>query len=96
MPALVVFPDADVIAHKMLAQGLVEHGVTGIDIATQLPSPMPDRFIRCFTLPGREMSRRTQWCQVITQVYDSDDEVRCADFGAPLWCDPASRAGHRN
>lgn len=78
MADLVVFPDTDAIARAVLLNGMAGLGVTGVAVATQLPSPMPDRFVRCFTLPGRELCRRTQWVQVIAQVYDLDDEVRCA------------------
>jgi hypothetical protein len=64
MTALVIFPDTDTLARKYLLQGLAEHGTTGIAVGTKLPSPMQNRFIRCFTIPGRAVSRRTQWCQV--------------------------------
>lgn len=81
MADLVVFPDTDTLARKYLLQGLAEHGVTGIKVQTKIPSPMPDRFIRCFTIPGREVCRRTQWCQVIAYVYDTaDNEVRCSQL----------------
>lgn len=78
MPDLVMFPDTDPLARKYLLQGLAEHGVTGIAVATELPSPMQNRFIRCYTIPGRAVSRRTQWCQVVVQVYDTKgNAVRC-------------------
>jgi hypothetical protein len=81
MVALVIFPDTDLLARKYLLQGLAVHGVTGIAVGTKLPSPMQNRFIRCYTIPGREVSRRTQWCQVIVQVYDTkDNEVRCSQL----------------
>lgn len=81
MVALVLFPDTDTLARKYLLQGLAEHGVTGIAVGTRLPSPMQNRFIRCFTLPGRAVSRRTQWCQVIVQVYDTKgNDVRCSQL----------------
>ena len=79
MADLVVFPDTDILARAVLLDGLAARGVTGVAVATQLPSPMPDRFVRCFTLPGREVCRRTQWVQVVAQVYDVGDEVRCAE-----------------
>lgn len=78
MTQLVVFPYTDTLARKYLMQGLAEHGVSGIAIGTKLPSPMQNRFIRCFTIPGREVSRRTQWVQVVAQYYDTKgNEVRC-------------------
>lgn len=81
MTSLVIFPDTDTLARKYLLQGLAEHGTTGIAVATKLPSPMQNRFIRCFTIPGRAVSRRTQWCQVIMQVYDTKgNEVRCQEL----------------
>lgn len=81
MTALVVFPDTDALARKYLLQGLSEHGVTGIAVGTKLPSPMQNRFIRCFTLPGRELSRRTQTVQVIAQFYDTKgNDVRCSQL----------------
>lgn len=81
MTALVIFPDTDTLARKYLLQGLAEHGTTGIAVGTKLPSPMQNRFIRCFTIPGRAVSRRTQWCQVIVQVYDSkNNDVRCSQL----------------
>lgn len=78
MPDLVVFPDITGLARRVLLQGLAEHGITGIAVGSQLPSPVPERFIRCYGLPGRENSRRTQWVQVMAQVFDAD-EVRCAE-----------------
>jgi hypothetical protein len=81
MVALVIFPDTDTLARKYLLQGLAEHGVTGIAVATQLPSPMQNRFIRCFTIPGREISRRTQTVQVVAQFYDTKgNDVRCSQL----------------
>lgn len=78
---LVIFPDADALARKYLLQGLTEHGVTGIAVGTKLPSPMQNRFIRAYAIPGREISRRTQSCQVVLQVYDTKgNEVRCAQL----------------
>lgn len=81
MPDLVLFPDTDTLARKYLLQGLAEHGITGIAVATKLPSPMQNRFIRIFTIPGREISRRTQSCQVIALVYDvKGQDVRCSQL----------------
>lgn len=81
MVALVMFPDTDRLARRYLLAGLAEHGVTGIAVGTELPSPMQNRFIRCYTIPGRETSRRTQWCQVICQVYDTKgNAVRCQEL----------------
>lgn len=77
MPDLAVFPDTDTLARQYLLAGLAEHGVTGIDVGTRVPSPVPERFIRCYTIPGREVCRRTQQVQVVAQVFDAD-EVRCA------------------
>jgi len=85
MVALVLFPDTDTLARKVALQGLAEHGVTGIAIGTRLPSPMQNRFIRLFTLPGRELSRRTQTCQVIGQCYDTKgNDVRCSQLAQLL------------
>ena len=78
MVDLIVFPDVDVIAHAVLNHGLADLGITGVPIATKKPNPLPERFIRCFALPGRELCRRTQLVQVIAQIYDGADEVRCA------------------
>jgi hypothetical protein len=81
MVALVIFPDTDTLARKCLLQGLAEHGVTGIAVGTRLPSPMQNRFIRCYTIGGHETGRRTQPCQVICQVYDTkDNDVRCSQL----------------
>jgi hypothetical protein len=78
---LVLFPDVDALARRILLDGLAERGVTSIKVGTQVPSPMPDRFIRVFSLPGREVCRRTQWCQVIAFVYDAAGrEVRCSEL----------------
>lgn len=73
MADIVVFPDTNTLARKIALQGLAEHGVTGIKVATQKPSPMPARVIQLFTMYGGEISRRTQWCQVVGFVYDTDD-----------------------
>lgn len=85
MTQLVVFPDTDTLARKYALQGLAEHGVTGIAIGTKLPSPMQNRFVRLYTIPGRLVSRRTQWVQVIAQVYDTkDQDVRCSQLAQKL------------
>lgn len=81
MVALVLFPDTTELARKYLLQGLAERGVTGIAVGSRLPSPMQNRFIRCWTLPGRASSRRTQWCQVLVAVYDTKgNDVRCSQL----------------
>lgn len=81
MVQTVDFPDTNTLARKYLLQGLAEKGVTGIAVGSKLPSPMQNRFIRCFTIPGRAVSRRTQWCQVVIQVYDTkDNDVRCSQL----------------
>jgi len=81
MTALVMFPDTDRLARRYLLQGLAEHGVTGIAVGTRLPSPMQNRFIKCYTIPGRETHRRVQSCQVICQVYDTvGNDVRCSEL----------------
>lgn len=75
------FPDTDPLARKYLLQGLEEEGVTGIAVATKLPSPMQNRFIRQYTIPGRVVSRRTMSCQVITFVYDTKgNDIRCREL----------------
>jgi hypothetical protein len=71
---LLMFPDMDRVARKYLLAGLAEQGITGVKVSTRIPSPMPDWFIRCFALPGAETTMRTQWVQVIVQVYGTDDE----------------------
>lgn len=71
---LLMFPDMDRVARKYLLAGLATQGVTGIPVATRIPSPMPDVFVRCFALPGAAGSRRTQWVQIIVSVYGTDDE----------------------
>jgi hypothetical protein len=71
---LLIFPDMDRVARKYLLAGLAGQGITGIPVATRIPSPMPDWFIRCFALPGAEVCPRTQWVQVIVMVYGTDDE----------------------
>lgn len=81
MTQLVVFPDTDTLARKYLLQGLAEHGVTGIAVGTKLPSPMQNRFIRLYSIPGRAVNRRVQWCQVLAFVYDTkDNDVRCSQL----------------
>lgn len=78
VPDLVVFPDVDTLARKILMQGLTERGLS-IKVGTKIPSPMPAQFIRLVILPGRETCRRVQWCQVNAYVYDDvKNEVRCA------------------
>lgn len=72
------FPLTDPLARRILESGYTEAGVTGIDVATQLPSPLPEQFVKLFTLPGREISPRTMWCQVVALVYDATDDLRCA------------------
>lgn len=79
MVALVMFPDTTELARTLLLGELVRRGVGDIAVGSQRPSPMPSRFIRCFTLPGRQTSRRTMWCQVIVHVYDPD-ELACSEL----------------
>ena len=74
MADLLLFPDMDRVARKYLLAGLAEQGISGIQVGTRIPSPLPDWFIRCFALPGAETTMRTQWVQVIVQVYGTDDE----------------------
>jgi len=69
-----MFPDMDRAARKYLLAGLAEHGVTGVPVATRIPSPMPDWFIRCFALPGAETTMRTKWVQVVAVVHGTNDE----------------------
>jgi hypothetical protein len=77
MVQTVDFPDTDTLARKYLLQGLAEKGITGIAVATKLPSPMQNRFIRLYSIPGREL-RRTQNVQIVAQFYDTKgNDVRC-------------------
>lgn len=75
---MIEFPLTDPLANAILLAGYADLGITGIDVATQMPSPLPEQFVRLFTLPGREASPRTMWCQVIALVYDTTDDLRCA------------------
>jgi hypothetical protein len=74
MADLLMFPDMDRVARKYLLAGLAEQGITGIPVATRIPSPLPEWFIRCFALPGAETTKRTKWVQVVVQVYGTEDE----------------------
>ena len=71
---MLTFPDMDRVARKYLLAGLAAQGISGVPVSTRIPSPMPEWFIRCFALPGAATSQRTQWVQVIVQVYGTDDE----------------------
>jgi hypothetical protein len=71
---LLMWPDMDRVARKYLLTGLEQQGITGVPVATRIPSPLPDWFIRCFALPGAEVCPRTQWVQIIVQVYGTEDE----------------------
>ena len=84
MTDYVQFPDLAEVARKAALQGLAELGVTGIKVGTRIPSPMPQRFIRLVPLPGRELCRRTMWSQVIGEVYDLADDIRCATLARQL------------
>lgn len=78
MTDLVVFPDTDTLARKILQQGLAERGLS-IKVGSKIPASMPAQFIQCFTLPGSEVCIRTQWVQVIAYIYDdAQHEVRCS------------------
>lgn len=87
MVQTVDFPDTDTLARKYLLQGLAEKGVSGIAIGTKLPSPMQNRFIRAYSVPGR-LLHRTQNVQIIAQFYDTKgNDVRCnqlARLGASI------------
>jgi hypothetical protein len=76
---LLLYPDMTLVARKYLLAGLAEQGITGVPVASRIPSPLPEWFIRCYALPGRETCRRVQWCQVIVRVYGTDD-VFCSQM----------------
>lgn len=72
---LIEFPDTDILAVNM-----VHSMISTPDVAQELPSPIPDRFIRCFTIPGREVCPRVITCRVVTRVYDLNGQsVRCLE-----------------
>ena len=81
MVDLVIFPDTDRLGRKILLQELPDHGYSGLSVSTKPPSPLKDRFIRFYTLPGREVCRRTMWCQTVTQVY-GDNEKWCRELAS--------------
>lgn len=76
---LLLYPDMTLVARKYLLAGLAEQGITGVPVASRIPSPLPDWFVRCYALPGAETCRRVQWCQVIVRVYGTDD-VFCSQM----------------
>jgi hypothetical protein len=76
MVDLVVFPDTTELGRRILLQELAPRGYADVPVGEKVPPPLPKRFIRFYTLPGREVCRRTQWVQTITQVY-GDDEMWC-------------------
>lgn len=80
MDNFIEFPLTDPLAKRILQAGYDDFGISGIEIATMVPSPLPEQFVRLYTLPGREISPRTMWCQVIAQVYDLVDDLRCAQL----------------
>jgi hypothetical protein len=71
---LLMYPDQTLVARKYLLAGLAEQGITGVPVASRIPSPLPEWFIRCYALPGAETCMRVQWCRVIVQVYGTSDE----------------------
>jgi hypothetical protein len=71
---LLVYPDMTMVARRYLLAGLAEQGIVGVTVASRIPSPLPEWFVRCFALPGSETCKRVQWCQVIVQVYGTSDE----------------------
>jgi len=75
---VVEFPDPTLIATKLLGEWVGQP--EGIKVASRLPHPIPDRFIRCFTIVGNdEANPRVASCQVIARVYDTaGNEPRCA------------------
>lgn len=79
MAELLLYPDMTLVARKYLLAGLAEQGITGVPVASRIPSPLPDWFVRCYALPGAETSRRVQWCQVVVRVYGTDD-VFCSQM----------------
>lgn len=80
MADLVIFPDTDTLARKIAIQGLAERGLSGIKVGSKIPASMPARFIRLYTIPGKEICVRTMWCQVVAFVYDdAANEVRCSE-----------------
>ncbi|KAB7755201.1 hypothetical protein [Mycolicibacterium mucogenicum] len=84
MTDYVQFPDLATVARSAALQGLPDFGVTGIDIGTETPSPMPEQFIKLVPLPGGEICRRTMWGQVIGEVYDLVDDMRCSQLAHQL------------
>lgn len=71
---LLLHPDQTLVARKYLLAGLAEQGITGVPVASRIPSPLPEWFIRCYALPGAETCLRVQWVRVIVQVYGTSDE----------------------
>ncbi len=89
MTDYVQFPDLAEVARKAALQGLADFDVTAVPIGTETPSagpdrPMPEQFIKLVPLPGREICRRTMWGQVIGEVYDLVDDMRCSQLAHQL------------
>ena len=84
MTDYIQFPDLAKVAREAALQGLADFDVTGIWIGTETPSPMPQQFIKLVPLPGGEICRRTKWGQVIGEVYDLDDDMRCSQLAHQL------------
>ncbi len=74
MADLLMHADQTLVARKYLLAGLAEQGITGVPVASRIPSPLPEWFIRCYALPGAETSMRVQWVRVMVQVYGTTDE----------------------
>ena len=84
MTDYVQFPDLAEVARKAALQGLADFGVTTVAVGTETPSPMPSQFIKLIPLPGGEYCRRTKWGQVIGEIYDTEDDMRCYQLANPL------------
>ena len=79
MVDLVRFPDTNSLGRKILLQEIAPRGYGAVAVSTKIPSPLPKRFIRFYTLPAREICLRTMSCQTITHVY-GDDEMWCQEL----------------
>lgn len=75
---LIEFPDSDALATALVYEQVGESH--GVGVASRLPHPIPDRFVRVFTIVGNdERSPRVVDCQVIARVYDIvGQEIRCS------------------
>ena len=66
---VVVAPDVDEMARSCITAGLADAGAAGWPVATRIPSPRPDRFVKFVVTGGRKTNLRLARYLVTVRVH---------------------------